>query len=354
MKLPTELVFLLLTHFASSTPLRRRGASFSSLTGLTTLDHDFSRPEPATRPDKFFHESIFNTHYDGRFAKTELPPDVRTFHLRLLLKTYMETMERIGLRTWIVHGCLLGWYWNGKIMPWDNDVDVMLDERSIAELGNWYNMTVHHFTGTELGLVDDDNTSNSPSPDTKPIEADDDKLSKRNLEEEIGKTGKKYLLEVNPHYTNKSTQDVQNVIDARWIDTATGLYIDITTIHTAPAGSSFVSAASAPPDTAPDRLYTKDQHGFLASQLFPLRSTTFEGIAVSIPYAYEELLLEEYGAEALTETWFKGYGFDEGRKEWVPAEPTGQQVVRGEARKGARKGESARGRGRGKMVEVVE
>ena len=38
-----------------------------------------------------------------------------------------------------------------------------------------------------------------------------------------------------------------------------------------------------------------------------------------MPYAYEELLLEEYGPRALTETWFNSYEFARDTKEWVVA-----------------------------------
>jgi hypothetical protein len=49
-------------------------------------------------------------------------------------------------------------------------------------------------------------------------------------------TGRNYLLEINPHYTIRGTEDKLNVIDGRWIDTDTGLFIDISTVrknHTA-------------------------------------------------------------------------------------------------------------------------
>lgn len=39
-----------------------------------------------------------------------------------------------------------------------------------------------------------------------------------------------YLLEINPHSIN-DTLDAYNMIDARWIDTDTGLYIDLTTLR---------------------------------------------------------------------------------------------------------------------------
>jgi hypothetical protein len=56
--------------------------------------------------------------------------------------------------------------------------------------------------------------------------------------------GRDYMLEINPHYKIRDQSDGLNVIDARWIDTETGLFIDITTVrknYTHPAGPSILS-----------------------------------------------------------------------------------------------------------------
>lgn len=344
MKLPSELLLLTLSLLqptgALPTPdqpisLHRRSASFRSLGGLTKLTHDYSTAESFSHPTKFFHESTFSPHYDGRFASDELPHQTRLFHLRLMLKAYTDTMERIGVRTWLMHGCLLGWWWNARIMPWDTDVDFMVDERGINELGGWWNMSVHHFTADRLGISDESTTESSERRSSTTEEEDTDRLRKRILQEEIIQDGKRYLLEINPHYTNTSTRDKENVIDARWIDTSTGLFIDITTLHIQPViippydPNNPSSVSNAPvaqhPTTSDDNptadleLYTKDQHAYSQSQMFPLRSTTFENVRVSVPYDYEELLLDEYGPKAITHRWYRGYRFDAGRHEWVLA-----------------------------------
>ena len=44
-----------------------------------------------------------------------------------------------------------------------------------------------------------------------------------------------YMLEVNPQYTDPSYKDYLNVIDARWIDYQTGLFIDITAVRPHPS-----------------------------------------------------------------------------------------------------------------------
>lgn len=56
--------------------------------------------------------------------------------------------------------------------------------------------------------------------------------------------GRDYMLEINPYYVNREQTDKLNVIDARWVDTTTGLFIDITTARynaTHPAGEGMLS-----------------------------------------------------------------------------------------------------------------
>ena len=56
--------------------------------------------------------------------------------------------------------------------------------------------------------------------------------------------GRDYMMEINPHYANREQSDKLNVIDARWVDTTSGLFIDITTARynfTHPAGEGMLS-----------------------------------------------------------------------------------------------------------------
>lgn len=115
---------------------------------------------------------------------------------------------------------------NEQILPWDSDLDVQVSETTIAYLAKYYNMTEYHFSLPEI------------------------------------ETGRSYLLEINPHYTIRGTEDKFNVIDARWIDTDTGLFIDISTVrknHTAIA-QGIVGA-----------LMCKDRHHYLVRHPKALR-----------------------------------------------------------------------------------
>jgi phosphorylcholine metabolism protein LicD len=158
-------------------------------------------------------------------------------------------------------------------MPWDSDVDVQMSEGSMHYLAKYYNMTMHHF---RLPGLDH---------------------------------GRDYLLEVNPHYVNGSTTDRLNVIDARWIDTESGLFIDITTLR--------VDRTADIKGDVPN-MYCKDKHKYLYKDIFPLRDSDFEGAPVKVPYAYSELLEAEYGPKSLTNKQFENHFFDEEQQMWLP------------------------------------
>ena len=54
----------------------------------------------------------------ARFASRQIPKDDRLPHLTALMQTFLSTMADIGAETWIMHGTLLGWWWNQKVYMW--------------------------------------------------------------------------------------------------------------------------------------------------------------------------------------------------------------------------------------------
>ena len=131
---------------------------------------------------------------DARYGPPiDLPiRETRESHVGLL-SSFSEFMKGNGLEFWIAHSTLLGWYWNDKVLPWDTDVDVQVSEETLKALASM-NMTSH--------------LSQAASRRT-------------------------YLLDVNAFF-NYSLEDRANHIDARWIDTTTGKFVDITAVHRRP------------------------------------------------------------------------------------------------------------------------
>lgn len=227
-----------------------------------------------------------------RFIDHELEYEDQRTNLTSLMQSYLSTMADLGAETWIIHGTLMGWWWNRKvsssailhwppfdplqIMPWDSDVDVHVSADTMHFLASYYNMTIHTCR-----------TAHAPR-------------------------GKNYMLEVNPKWVNSSPGDSLNTIDARWIDMLSGVFIDITAVHRLPKH--------------PGMMFCKDSHRYRVSasnsttlcaqrthvkllqeaDLFPLRDSVFEDRPVKVPYNYAELLQEEYGRVSLTRTKFAG------------------------------------------------
>lgn len=79
-------------------------------------------------------------------------------------------------------------------------------------------------------------------------------------------SGRGYLLEINPHYTIREAEEGLNVIDARWIDTQSGLFIDISTVR---------KNGTAIGQGGEGTLMCKDNHHYLVSKTAFRLVTTF-------------------------------------------------------------------------------
>lgn len=144
------------------------------------------------------------------------------------------------------------------MLPWDWDVDIQVSGTTLSHLATHYNRTLHHYD----------------SPDI-PIK-------------------RAYLLDVNPWARERERGDGQNIIDARWIDTRNGLYIDITGL------------SETHPDLWPGVVSCKNYHRYRKEDLYPLRESLYEGVPALIPNAYVKILKEEYQEKALVAAEYEG------------------------------------------------
>lgn len=179
-------------------------------------------------------------------------------------------MHSLGAETWIMHGTLLGWWWGGRIMPWDDDLDVMMTLPTLESL------VTHNMSLFSVPDAAENRTH-------------------------------VYLLDISSRLTNNNL-DMLNTIDARWIDTETGLYVDITALRYDHLRAFYGNERGW--------LTAKDAHTYHMGRIFPLRQSTFEGSVVGLPNAYPEILADEYGVTSLTNDHFNGYSFDRETKRW--------------------------------------
>lgn len=120
-------------------------------------------------------------------------------------------------------------------MPWDTDIDVQVSETTMYFLAKYYNMTEHHF-----------NVPGEPK-------------------------GRTFLLEINPNFVNRTPEDKLNVIDARWIDTSSGLFIDMTSVR---------KDYDARQKGNKGALMCKDRHRFNVWRRYQLQTKAWNGTKV--------------------------------------------------------------------------
>lgn len=204
------------------------------LIGVIFLSLQRFRPPPSQTPQplantyQYFHEHDLRlnskcmgavSHSDLRFAP-DVPPSIEEIRqsLKFLMECYTSVMQLLQVETWIAHGTLLGWQWGQQVLPWDTDIDMQVSAATLKILATKHNMTRHSFQ-----------TSSA--------------------EQRV------FLLDVNFHHSILSTSDIANKIDARWIDTMSGKYVDITAVHN--------SSSSG------EHLFCKDGHEYLVSSPIP-------------------------------------------------------------------------------------
>ena len=141
-----------------------------------------------------------------------------------------------------------------QILPWDWDTDTQISNSTLMLLADHFNQTSFRYRSSH-------------------------RSAKR-----------QYLLDVNPWCRESDHGGGLNVIDARWIDTQNGLYIDITGLRET--------------SSEPNIWECKNFHKYKVNDLYPLRMTVFEGVRANVPFRYDSILLDEYTPYALTKTTF--------------------------------------------------
>lgn len=200
----------------------------------------------------------------------------RTVLLHHIFRAWSKFTEQEGIQAWwLAHGTLLGWYWTGSPFGWDTDIDIQVATKELERLGRKYNNTMI-IDWEEEYMVDEA---------TGEVVMDGDGKRKKKLG--VGK----YLLEISSRYVSRGYDNGQNVIDGRFIDISSGVYIDITGLSVNSEKSSLESDDQS--EIEPE-YGCKNNHFYKQSDIFPLRKTLFEGASAHIPNNFVAVLRKEY------------------------------------------------------------
>lgn len=213
-------------------------------------------------------------HYDWRFFNgalnydregwTERELTMRTnIILDRLLRSWNRFAEEKGIITWIMHGPLLSWYWDGLMFPFDVDIDIQMPALELARLARNYNQTL---------VVED------PS-------------------EGYGR----FLIDVGSYIHNRGISENLNHIDARFVDIDSGIYIDITGLSKSKANTpeeyndnQLANINKGIDDNQVEVYNDRRKHFYTLDQLSPLRYSMLGGVPVFIPHTITDRLIFEY------------------------------------------------------------
>jgi len=184
---------------------------------------------------KFFTEMKGHAHYDKKYGKL-VEKDVLISELKMLLRKLSILCKDSDVKLMIMHGTLIGWHFNKKILPYDDDIDVCVLEDDVLK-----------FIKMD-GYEDEDS-----------------------------------IIKINPNFANRNPNDRDNVIDARIISKNCGVFIDIT----------FLTGVV-------DNHYTcKSPHYYMKNMIIPLKKDNFEDCEIYVPNQYKYCLYQEYGKNVL-------------------------------------------------------
>lgn len=247
-------------------------------------------------------KKLLGDHYDWRFFSgiQENSEEVQIV-LHRLIRNWLLFSRKAGLNTWVAHGSLLSWYWNGFAFPWDNDIDVQMPILDLHNLAKHYNQSV---------FVEDVN-------------------------EGFGR----YFIDVGLSITLRENGNGLNNIDARFIDMDTGMYIDITGLSVSkttpparytienrefgskvPEGFKFDGPDSYKIANKALQIYNcRNGHFIQLDDIIPLNQVSIEGEWGFVPHSYANVLSVEYNQGTLLKK-FGGHIYIPKLRLWVKDE----------------------------------
>lgn len=202
-----------------------------------------------------------------------------------LLRNWFRFAEEKGIISWIAHGPLLSWYWDGLMFPFDIDIDIQMPSAELNRLSQNYNMTL--------------------------------------VVEDVSEGYGKYLIDCATflHHRDRAAKD--NVIDARFIDIDSGTYIDITGLgknnENPPAEyDTYIRSRQSKGEEV--QLYMdRRKHWLNFEKINPLRYSMISGVPAYVPNDIMVMLNYEYD-KGTTSYHYDGYYYVPQVRLWLKEE----------------------------------
>ncbi|CCC67780.1 hypothetical protein NCAS_0A12220 [Naumovozyma castellii] len=137
-------------------------------------------------------------HRDKTFFYKNMDINSQEYANRLnsMIRTFQKFVKANGLISWLAHGTLFGYLYNGETFPWDNDFDLQMPIKHLHYMSQYFNQSL---------ILEDPREGNG-----------------------------RFLLDVGDSLTIREKGNGDNNIDARFIDIDSGVYIDITGLSVSP------------------------------------------------------------------------------------------------------------------------
>ncbi|CAI5758815.1 unnamed protein product [Candida verbasci] len=199
-----------------------------------------------------------------------------------LLRNWFRFAEEKGIISWIAHGPLLSWYWDGLMFPFDIDIDIQMPSSELNRLSANYNMTL---------IVED-------------------------IDEGFGK----YLIDCAAFLHHRDLAAKDNHIDARFIDVDTGTYIDITGIginnERPPSEYDAYIRRKKQKGESVELYMDRRKHWLNFEKIDPLRYSLIGGVPVYVPNDILSMLNHEY-SRGTKSYYFNGYYYVPSLRLWI-------------------------------------
>lgn len=243
---------------------------------------------------------------DWRFfdAKKALDFNMKSEILHRLMRAWLHFTSKIAhIDTWVSHGSLIGWYWNGLHLPYDSDIDMQVSVGGLLKLIQGYNNTVIlDYTDADSGVYNS------------------------------------FYLDIGPYFGARGRGNSLNLVDARFIDINTGILIDITAVATMLVSEAEKLKAKEGVLSAFEKqellralaegeqvIYDKNYKFYRLGQINPLLPTKLENEVAYVPNNYEVLAKNVFSD--MDKSYVKGYKYRKNLRLWVGTdESTGCKV----------------------------